>query len=74
MLSRADRPEFDHPASILYYTVDDIEQAYAALVARDVASQAGPELTHRQPGSELWLAFVRDSEGNLLGLMEERAV
>jgi hypothetical protein len=29
-------------------------------------------LAARMPDHELWLAFLRDPEGNLVGLMEER--
>lgn len=34
MLSTAEKPEFDHPASILYYRVPDVEASYAELGAR----------------------------------------
>src|ERR1700687_4930195 len=31
MLSRAEKPEFDHPSSILYFAVPDIQAAYRKL-------------------------------------------
>src|SRR6266566_4394712 len=34
MLSLPEKPEFDHPGSILYYKVDDIKAAHAALRGR----------------------------------------
>lgn len=34
MLSRPEKPEFDHPSSILYYKVDDIHHACETLEAR----------------------------------------
>ncbi|HEY0781049.1 MAG TPA: VOC family protein [Thermoanaerobaculia bacterium] len=72
MLSKAEKPEFDHPASILYYKVDDLEAACTALAERGVAIESAPHLIARMPDHELWMAFVRDSEANLLGLMCEK--
>ena len=31
MLSRAEKPEFDHPSSVLYFAVPDIQAAYGKL-------------------------------------------
>lgn len=64
--------EFDHPSSILYFAVDDIEAAHRVLTERGVEFRRGRELTHRAPGYELWTAFFRDSEGNTLALQSER--
>ena len=72
MLALPESPELDHPASILYYRVADIEGAHAALVARGVAFDREPHLLARMPDHDLWMAFLRDSEGNLLALMCER--
>lgn len=58
--------------SILYFRVDDIERTHAALVARGAADEHGPQLTAKLPDHELWIAFVRDPDGNPVGLMEER--
>ncbi len=72
MLTLPEKPEFDHPASILYYRVGDIEATHAALKARDVTFINAPHLIHRAPDHELWMAFFKDSEGNLLALMSEK--
>jgi catechol 2,3-dioxygenase-like lactoylglutathione lyase family enzyme len=58
--------------SILYFSVDDIVAVYATLLARGATGERGPSLTARMPDHELWIAFVRDPDGNLVGLMEER--
>lgn len=71
MLSPAESAEFDHPASILYFTVDDITGTYAALRARGVAFRDEPHVVHRAPDHELWMAFLDDTEGNTLALMSE---
>jgi methylmalonyl-CoA/ethylmalonyl-CoA epimerase len=57
--------------SIIYYKVPDIEVAFAALTARGVAFQNAPHLVARMPDHELWMAFFRDPDANLLALMCE---
>ncbi|MGE5233873.1 MAG: VOC family protein [Acidobacteriota bacterium] len=74
MLSGAEEPEFDHPSSILYFKVDDIEASHRALVERGVEFRQPPHVVHRAPGMELWMAFFLDSEGNTLALQCERRV
>ncbi len=58
--------------SILYFAVEDIAATHAALLARGAADERRPELTAKMPDHELWTSFVRDPDGNLVGLMEER--
>jgi methylmalonyl-CoA/ethylmalonyl-CoA epimerase len=71
MLSPAEKPEFDHPGSILYYKVADINATFAALKGRDAAFIDEPHLIAKMPDHDLWMVFLRDSEGNTLGLMSE---
>lgn len=71
MLSRAEKPEFDHPASIIYYKVRDIQDASRALVAAGVPLEHEPTIIAKLPDHDLWMSFVRDSEGNVVGLMSE---
>ena len=71
MLSPPEKPEFDHPGSVLYYKVADITATFAALKARDVDFIDEPHLIARMPDHDLWMVFFRDSEGNTLGLMSE---
>ena len=61
MLGRAEKPELDHPASIIYYQVQDIQKAHQALAARGVRFLAPPHLVARMPDHDLWLA-ERDQE------------
>jgi methylmalonyl-CoA/ethylmalonyl-CoA epimerase len=72
MLSLPEKPEFDHPGSILYFAVTDIHAAAAALEGRGVAFESPPHLVAKMPDHELWMAFFRDSERNVLALMCER--
>jgi|SRR5436190_618891 len=71
MLAPPEKPEFDHPASVIYYNVADLPAVHSALAARQVEFEAAPHLIARMPDHELWMAFLRDSEGNMLGLMSE---
>jgi predicted enzyme related to lactoylglutathione lyase len=72
MLGIAEKPEFSHPASILYYKVPDIAAAFETLTSRGVTFIDEPHLIAKMPDHELWMAFFRDSEENVLALMEER--
>ena len=58
--------------SILYFKVTDIAATHAAIVARGARSERAPQLTAKLPDHELWSAFLRDPDGNLIGLMEEK--
>ena len=69
MLSTPPKPEFDHPGSIIYYKVDEIQQAYATLSERGVVFEEKPAMVVNMGTYDLWLAAFRDSENNLLGLM-----
>ncbi len=71
MLTRPDKPEFDHPSSILYFAVPDIQAAHARMKEHGVHFEDEPHLIARMPDHDLWMTFFRDSEGNLLGLMSE---
>lgn len=71
LLARPEKPEFDHPSSILYFSVANIAAAHARLVQRGVKFRHDPALVARMPDHELWMAFFDDSEGNPLCLMSE---
>ena len=68
MLSRPEKPEFDHPSSILYFAVSD-----ARMKESGVKFEDEPHLIAKMPDHDLWMVFFRDSEGNLMGLMSEVA-
>ena len=70
-LAVPEKPEFDHPGSVLYFAVADIQAAHAALVARGVAFEEAPHLIAQLPNADLWMAAFRDSEGNFLALQSE---
>jgi methylmalonyl-CoA/ethylmalonyl-CoA epimerase len=71
MLSRAEKPEFNHPSSILYFRVPDISAAHNKLRDSGVHMEGEPHLIAKMPDHDLWMTFFRDSEDNFLGLMSE---
>ena len=71
MLGPASEPRFDHPASILYYKVDDIGAAFATLKARGAIVEREPQRTADMDTYELWIGFLRDPDDNVLALMAE---
>lgn len=69
MLTTPELPEHDHVSSVIYYVVPDIAAAYASIVARGVTFEGEPHVVARMPGIEIWMAFLKDPDGNLLALM-----
>ena len=57
--------------SVLYFKVDDVTSAHAAIVARGGKNERAPQMAARMPDHELWIGFVRDPDDNLVGLMSE---
>ena len=58
-------------SSLIYYKVADLNSTYDTLVSRGVSFDSKPHLIVKMPDHELWMAFFRDSEQNLVGLMSE---
>ena len=57
------------PGSILYFTVDDIHAAQEALATGGVRFTGAPHRIHtHDDGTEEWMTFFEDGEGNTLAL------
>jgi methylmalonyl-CoA/ethylmalonyl-CoA epimerase len=72
MLSRPEREDSEKFSSVLYFKVPDIENVHSVLVSRGVKFEAAPHLVAKMPDHELWMAFFRDPDRNLLALMCEK--
>jgi methylmalonyl-CoA/ethylmalonyl-CoA epimerase len=72
MLSRPEGTGTGGAPGVVYYRVTALEASYATLAARGATLHSPPHRIARLPDHELWMAFLLDSEQNLLGLMEER--
>ena len=57
--------------TILYFMVQDIQGTHALLKDRSVEVVQDPHLVARMPDHDLWIAFLKDPDGNVLGMMSE---
>jgi methylmalonyl-CoA/ethylmalonyl-CoA epimerase len=71
MIDSPEKPEFDHPSSILYFAVPDIQAAHAQMKQSGVRFEDEPHLIATMPDHDLWMTFFRDSEDNMMALMSE---
>ena len=71
MLDAPAKAQAEHHGSVIYYKVPDLQAAFEALSARGVAFEVNPRLIAKLPDHELWMAFFRDPDANLLALMSE---
>lgn len=58
-------------SSVIYYLVPNLDATYSELAAKGVRFEAEPHLVAKLPDHELWMAFFRDPDDNLLALMSE---
>jgi predicted enzyme related to lactoylglutathione lyase len=70
MMSLAEKPGANY-SSIVYYKTSDIEAAAAAMREKGAQFETPPHLIAKMPDHDLWMAFLHDTEGNLLALMSE---
>lgn len=57
--------------TILYFMVEDLPAVHAHLAGQGVDFVQPPHLVARMPDHDLWLAFLRDPDENVIGLMSE---
>ncbi len=72
MLDIPEDPGFDHPSSILYLDVADIDHAVRELTARGVSFRSGAHHIGDLGDKAVWMAFFDDTEGNVMALQCER--
>ena len=70
MLTISEQPESTY-SSILYYKTENIQRASEQLRSRGAIFESPARMIAKMPDHELWMAFLRDTEGNLLALMSE---
>lgn len=66
-------------AGTIYFSVDDIDSAYEALVGKGVTFDQQPQMIFPDEeglfgakGEEEWMAFFKDPGGNVLGLASRK--
>ena len=57
--------------SVIYYKVKELQTTFEKLSAKGLIFEAKPHLIAKMPDHELWMAFFRDPDNNLLALMSE---
>jgi methylmalonyl-CoA/ethylmalonyl-CoA epimerase len=70
MLSASETPG-DPSRTVLYFRVPGMEAACQTLAGRGVIFESEPHVVARMPDHDLWMAFFRDPDRNLLALMSE---
>jgi len=58
--------------SLIYFRTPDIYALHAHAKTKNIVIHQEPQIIARMPDHDLWLMWIKDSEGNLLGVMEER--
>ena len=58
--------------STLYFKINSLTHVFSEVVARGATMERMPHLVAKLPDHELWIGFVRDPDGNLIGIMEEK--
>ena len=71
LLSRPETEAFDHPSSVLYFKVDDLQSEVARMKAAGATFIDEPHMVAKMGNTETWMAFFKDTEGNTHGLMSE---
>ena len=71
MLSPPETAELERHSSIIYFTVDDIHAAHQTLRDRGAQFDDQPHIIANMETYDLWMAFFRDPDGNVLGIMSE---
>jgi methylmalonyl-CoA/ethylmalonyl-CoA epimerase len=70
MISAAEKAAESY-SSVIYFKVANIQEAWGELTARGVTVEGEPHMIAKMPDHELWMAFFRDPDRNLLALMTE---
>jgi methylmalonyl-CoA/ethylmalonyl-CoA epimerase len=71
MLDGPAKAQSANHSSVIYYKVSDLHAAFETLSTRGVRFEAEPHLIAKLPDHDLWMAFFRDPDENLLALMAE---
>jgi methylmalonyl-CoA/ethylmalonyl-CoA epimerase len=71
MLDAPAKAQSRNYSSVIYYKVPDLPATFARLSALGVHFDTAPHLLAKLPDHELWMAFFRDTDDNLLALMSE---
>lgn len=72
LLSRAEKEEFNHPSSVLYFQVEDLNSEVLRMKEAGATFTDEPHMVAKVEDTETWMVFFKDTEGNTLALMNKR--
>src|SRR5947208_111852 len=72
MLTVPETKEIERLSSMIYFQVGDVDATYARLSSTGARVLEAPVMIAKMSDHDLWLAAFYDSEGNMMGIMEER--
>ncbi len=73
LMLRAATPEAFRPSdTVIYVTVDNIDASVAAIQSRGALIEREPHFIAHMPDHDLWFAFLRDPDGNAIGLITKK--
>ena len=58
--------------SIPYFKTSDLPSFFKSAIEKGAVEERAPRLAAQMPDHELWIGFIKDPDGNLIGLMEEK--
>lgn len=74
MLTLPETEAFNHPSSVLYFSVEDIHKAYNNYQSKGIEFIDEPHIVAKMNDTATWMVFFKDTEGNTHALLSEQAI
>jgi predicted enzyme related to lactoylglutathione lyase len=71
LLSLPEKDEFSHPSSVIYFQVENIKETYEKFTNEGVSFMDEPHIVAKMGGTETWMTFFKDTEGNTHAFISE---
>lgn len=71
LLTLPEKEEYTHSSSVIYFQVENIQDTYEDLKAKEVPFIDEPHLVAKMGQTETWMTFFKDTEGNTHALISE---
>lgn len=71
LLSLPEKEEFSHPSSVIYFQVENIKETYERFTNDGVSFIDEPHIVAKMGGTETWMTFFKDTEGNTHAFISE---
>lgn len=71
LLTLPEKEEYTHSSSVIYFQVENIQDTYEDLIAKEVPFIDEPHLVAKMGQTETWMTFFKDTEGNTHALISE---